>query len=146
MDSMLPKDSNDIFFVIFGSVDQKIWFMQDSTKIRSKILIWIGFKPRSDTCQIPIIPYHFVWISNVERRILKDLDVLDWTISVHLSEPIWSTASRSGGYETKREERKDYPFGSGWCWAWPAFRTGPNSSPSALFLFSISFSFLFLVF
>jgi hypothetical protein len=86
-------------------VDQKIWFMQDSTKFRSEILIRICFKPRADTCVIPIGPYYFVWISDVERRILKDLDIPDWTIPVHLSELIWSTGSRSGGHDLKREEK-----------------------------------------
>jgi hypothetical protein len=106
VDSTRPKDSNDILFVIFGLMDRKIWFSKDLAKnIFEFLIIWTLFDLGADTCQIPISPYHFIWISNVEHQILKDLDVPDWTIPVHLSEPIWSTTSRSGGYDLKREER-----------------------------------------
>jgi hypothetical protein len=33
MDSTHSKDSNDILFVIFGPIDQKIWILQDSIEI-----------------------------------------------------------------------------------------------------------------
>jgi hypothetical protein len=105
MDSTHSKVSSGILFVIFWVIDQKIWISKDWIEIWFQNLIWIRFKSEADTCLIPIGLYRFVWISDVERRILKDLDVPDWTVPFQLSGTFWSVRWGSNGRgESKREE------------------------------------------
>jgi hypothetical protein len=67
MDSTHSKDSNDILFVIFGPIDQKIWILQDSIEIWFEILFWICFESEADTWRNIIGQYQFVWITVLGR-------------------------------------------------------------------------------
>jgi hypothetical protein len=84
-------------------MNQKIWNLQDSTKFRSEILIWIYFKPRADTWLLLIAWYRFVQINDVSRRIESGVYGLDLRVPVHLSELIWEVRFQSNGWEEKGE-------------------------------------------
>jgi hypothetical protein len=95
LDSTHHKVSNGILFVIFGSMKQKIWILQDSIEIWSKFLFWFSFKPGVTTCRVLIGSYRFSWISIVKRQILRRSDGLDRPVPLHLSEVFRSFGSWS---------------------------------------------------
>jgi hypothetical protein len=102
LDSRCSKDSNGISFVIFGPTDQKIWFSENLDKIWFQISIRICFKSPADTWRVLIGAYRFGWIGNKERWILRGLDAWDHLITLHLSDSIWTTRSRSDGQRQRR--------------------------------------------
>jgi hypothetical protein len=75
--------------------------MQDSTKIRSEILIRNCFKSRADTWHVLTGAYQFVRIGDVSRRIKLDLDGSDLLVPLGLSDLFWGLRSRSDGYDKK---------------------------------------------
>jgi hypothetical protein len=69
MDSTCSKDSNGILFVNFRVTDWKLWFLQVCRYLKEFKSNLNQNRPRHDMWLIPIGPYHFVWISDLERQI-----------------------------------------------------------------------------
>jgi hypothetical protein len=59
LDSTHSKVSNDILFVIFGPMNQKIWIIQYWTEFRFEILFYICFESEQATCRFLISRYQF---------------------------------------------------------------------------------------
>jgi hypothetical protein len=103
MDSTCLKDSNGTLFVIFGHRNQKLWISKDLDEFWFQISIWIKFKQGTDMWQLLTGPYRFGRISDVDRRIKRDLSGPDHSIPPQLSDSFRSVWLRSNGWDQTRE-------------------------------------------
>jgi hypothetical protein len=97
LDSICPKDSNDISFAIFGSIEQKLWFSEDLDQIWFQIPIRVSVL--SSGCHVLCSDWSIPFRVD---RVLQPLDLMwyGWTRSkdnCSVSDLSWSFGSWSDG-------------------------------------------------